>query len=65
MAKSIPAFEGKTVFWLWISSQFVDRTAAAMILGAVYAYPPIEIGDPVVQKVENYVDRMLKAALPG
>ncbi|TDL15532.1 cytochrome P450 [Rickenella mellea] len=41
------------------------RTAAATVLSAVYAYPPISIGDHLVEKVENYVDRMLKAALPG
>lgn len=31
----------------------------------MYAYPPIKLSDPIVVKVENYVERMLKAALPG
>ena len=42
-----------------------SRTAAATVLSAVYAYPPIKLSDPIVVKVENYVERMLKAALPG
>lgn len=41
------------------------RTAAATVLSAVYSYPPIEINDPVVTRVEEYVVRMQKAALPG
>ena len=41
------------------------RTAAASVLGAIYSYPAISVHDPVVEKVENYVDRLLKAALPG
>ncbi len=44
---------------------YFSSTAAATVLSAVYAYPPISIGDHLVEKVENYVDRMLKAALPG
>ncbi|KAK7683862.1 hypothetical protein QCA50_013240 [Cerrena zonata] len=43
----------------------IRRTAAATVLSAVYAYPPIKLSDPIVVKVENYVERMLKAALPG
>jgi cytochrome P450 len=43
----------------------IRRTAAATVLSAVYAYPLISTNDPLVAKVENYVDRMLKAALPG
>ncbi|KDR82192.1 hypothetical protein GALMADRAFT_276748 [Galerina marginata CBS 339.88] len=41
------------------------RTAAATVLSVVYSYPPIQTNDPLVTKVEHYVDRMLKAALPG
>lgn len=41
------------------------RSAAATILKTVYSYPDVSDGDPVIHKVENYVDRMLKAALPG
>lgn len=40
-------------------------TAAATVLTSVYAYYPVKLGDPLVHKVEQYVDRMLKAALPG
>ncbi|KAJ7436776.1 cytochrome P450 [Mycena galericulata] len=41
------------------------RTAASTVLGVVYAYPPVSFEDPLVQRVEDYVDRLLKAALPG
>ncbi|KAF9468306.1 cytochrome P450 [Collybia nuda] len=41
------------------------QSAAATILKTVYSYPDIIDGDPIVHSVENYVDRMLKAALPG
>lgn len=41
------------------------RTAAATVLGVVYAHPDVKVDDPVVQKVDAYVTRMLKAALPG
>ncbi|KAJ7146022.1 cytochrome P450 [Mycena epipterygia] len=41
------------------------RTGASTILSAVYAYPPISFEDKLVHRVENYVDRLLKAALPG
>lgn len=48
-----------------LSNCLYHSTAAATVLGAVYAYPPIGINDPIVHRVENYVDRMLKAAIPG
>lgn len=35
------------------------------MLGVVYAHPDVKVDDPVVQKVDAYVTRMLKAALPG
>ena len=52
----------------------IRRTSASMILSAIYAYPPLpppsshsHLGNPhsLVAQIEDYVARMLKAALPG
>ncbi|PSR85633.1 hypothetical protein PHLCEN_2v5362 [Hermanssonia centrifuga] len=44
----------------------IRRTSASTVLSAVYAYPLLEsTSDPCFVQVESYVDRMLKAALPG
>ncbi|KAE9397733.1 cytochrome P450 [Gymnopus androsaceus JB14] len=43
----------------------VRRSAAASIMKVVYNYNMKAGHDPVVAQIETYVDRMLKAALPG